>query len=152
MHYWAQKKLYKFGLVMTGSKWNGDFDFLPDTIVWEGYDEEKFEQYLETLKKRAEELKAKGKKLPMSFVIFDDLLGQLSNSDLFKSFISRFRQYNLTLMIATQYAAEGKGCSTVLRACTDVSFMFPSLMANQVDAMHRAWGGWFKSQMILRKS
>lgn len=147
MHYYAQAKYFKFGLVITGSKWNGDFDFIKnDKAVWDSWDEDRFKEYIDVLTKRAEELKKTNKKLPHSFVIMDDLLGTLASSDFFKSFLARFRQWNITLMIATQYAGEAKGCSTLLRSVCDIAFMFPSMMANQVETMHRAWGGWYKKE------
>jgi len=147
MHYYAKAKYFEFGLVITGSKWNGDFDFIKNKhAVWDGYNEDRFKAYVDMLQKRAEVLKESGKKLPKSFVIMDDLLGTIASSDFFKSFLARFRQYNITLMIAAQYAGEAKGCSTLLRSVCDISFMFPSLMANQVEAMHRAWGGWYKKE------
>jgi hypothetical protein len=152
MHYYAQAKYFKFGLVITGSKWNGDFDFIKnEKAVWDKYDEERFKEYIDVLTKRAEALKKKGKKLPKSFVILDDLLGTLDSSDFFKSFLARYRQWNITLMIASQYAGENKGCSTLLRAVCDIAFMFPVMMANGVEAIHRAWGGWYKKESDFRE-
>lgn len=147
IRYWAQAKYFKWILVITGSKFNGDFDFIKnDAAVWDGYDEERFKKFFDKLKKRAEILKKTGKKLPKSIIVLDDVMGTLSNSDWFKSTVTRFRHYNVTLIIAAQYAAESKGCSTIFKACVDIAFMFPSLMANQVAAMHRSWGGWYKNE------
>lgn len=158
LHHWAKSGVFKYGLVITGSKFNGDFDFIKnkdgeenDVAVWDGWDEERFNKYTKTLEKRAETLKKKGKKLPRSFLILDDLLAQITG-DAFKSFLSRFRHYQITVLLATQYAAEGKSCSTLLRSITDCAFMFPSMMHNQVDAMFRAWGGYFKNPDELREA
>lgn len=151
MRYYATQNYFKFGLVITGSKWNGDFDFIKnDSAVWDGYDEERLKKYFEKLKARAEVLHKKGKKLPKSFVILDDLLGTIANSDWLKSTLARFRHYNVTLMVSAQYAAEAKGCSTLLRSVCDVAFMFPSLMANSVEVLHRAWGGHFKKEQDFK--
>jgi hypothetical protein len=145
MNYWNKKRYFKFGICISGSSWNGDYDFLPSKALWDKWDEERFKQYIEALEQQAHKLHEKGKKLKPSFVILDDLLGQIANSDFFKSFLARFRQWNITLLLAAQYAAESKGCGTMLRSVCDISFMFPSMMFNQVNAMKNAWGGWYKS-------
>jgi len=155
MKYYYDIHYFKFGLVITGSFFNGDYDFIvesPALQVWKKYDEERLMKYFNTLEKRAEKLhqQGKGKKLPPSFIILDDLLGTIQNSDWLKSTLTRFRHYNVTIMVAAQYAAEVKGCGTLFKSITNLSFMFPSHNANQVEAMHRAWGGWYKKENDFR--
>lgn len=147
MQYYATRKYFHFGLVISGSAWNGDYDFLPSKSVWSEWNEDKLKHYLSILEERAHMLhkKKKGGKLPPSFLVLDDLLGQINNSDFFKSFLSRYRQYNITVMIAAQYAAEAKGCSTLFRSVCDVAFLFPTLMHNSLEAMFKAFGGYYKS-------
>ena len=152
MHYYAKKKYFRFGLCISGSSWNGDYDFLPQVALWDKWDEQRFKEYIDRLEARARELKKQNKKLPPSFVIFDDLLGQLANSDWVKSFFSRYRQYNITCLLANQYAGESKGCSTLLRSVTEIAFMFPSMMQNQLDAMKGAWGGYFKTDAEFKSA
>ena len=142
MNFYNKKKYFQFGLCISGNSWNGDYDFLPSKSVWSKWDEERLKEYLDVLEQRAHLLHKKGKKLPPSFLILDDLLGQIANSDFFKSFLARFRHYNMTVMIAAQYAAEAKGCSTLFRSVCDIAFMFPTLMFNQLEAMKNAWGGY----------
>lgn len=147
MHYYDLHKYFHFGLVISGSAFNGDYDFLPTKCVWDKWDEERLKAYIQVLEDRASSMhKAKkGDKLPASFLILDDLLGQINNSDWFKSFLARYRQYNITVMIAAQYAAEAKGCSTLFRSVCDLAFMFPSMMHNSLEAMKNAWGGYYAS-------
>ena len=145
MNFYNKKKYFRYGLCISGSSWNGDYDFLPSKSLWDKWDEDRLKEYIGVLETRAHLLKKKGKKLPPSFLILDDLLGQINNSDYFKSFLSRFRQYNITVMIAAQYAAEAKGCSTLFRSVCDIAFMFPTLNLNQLEAMKNAWGGYYKN-------
>lgn len=146
MRYYARAKYFKFGLVITGSKWNGDFDFVKNEhAVWDGYDEERFKKYFEKLKSRAEALKEKGKKMPHSFIILDDLLGQLATSDWLQSILARFRHFGVTLMIAAQYANSTKGCSSLFKSLTDVAYMFPTIAHRGVVGMFDSWGGYYKN-------
>ena len=152
MQYYTKKKYFKFGLCMTGSMWNKDYDFLPKKAVWDGWDEERFKNYIGVLEERASKLADTDKKLPPSFIILDDLLGKMSASECFKSFLSRFRHYNITVLLAVQYVSDAKACSTVLRAVCELAFMFPSIMDNQIDAMHRSWGGYYKNSEEFKQA
>jgi ABC-type dipeptide/oligopeptide/nickel transport system ATPase component len=152
MHYYAKKKYFKFGICITGSAWNGDFDFLPKKAVWEGYDEDRFKAYIDVLEKRAIALHKQKKTLPPSFIILDDLLGEVDNSPWFRSLLYRFRQYKLTIFFSAQYAPDSKGSCTAMRACTNIAFMFPSTMKNQVEAMFRAWGGYFDNEEEFKRA
>lgn len=144
MHYYAKRKYFKYGIVITGSKFNGDYDgWLPESAVWDGYDEERLKQYLKVLEDRATQLKKTGQKLPNSFIILDDLCGQLSKSDWFTTFITRFRHYGITLMIASQYPSDAKSFCTMLRSFTDIAFMFPNLQSHYIKGFYLAWGGYF---------
>ena len=71
------EKKYKFGIVMTGSKFNNDYKYLPQDYVFEGVDHEELDNYLEAL----EEMKEESDYIPPSFVCFDDLVGILSKFD-----------------------------------------------------------------------
>jgi hypothetical protein len=146
MHYYAKAKHFKFGLVITGSKFNGDFDFIKnEKAVWDGYDEERFKKYFETLKKRAEELHEQNKKMPASFIILDDLLGQIANSDWLRNTLARFRHFGVTVMLAAQYANDAKGCGTLFKSVTDIAYLFPTIMHRGVVGMYDSWGGYYKN-------
>ena len=69
------KKLFKYGLVFTKTKFNGGYDYLPDEYVYEDYNPEILQQYLDGLKELDE------KNLQPSFIVFDDIQGVLSNAD-----------------------------------------------------------------------
>ena len=61
------KKIFKYGIVFTRTKFNGDYDWLPDEYVYEDYDPMVLQQYLDGLKQLSEE------ELEPSFIIFDDI-------------------------------------------------------------------------------
>ncbi len=146
MHYYAKAKYFQFGLVISGSKWNGDFDFIKnENAVWDGYDEDRFKKYFESLKARAEELHKEGKKMPPSFIILDDLLGQLTISDWLRSMLARFRHFGVTLMLGVQYANDAKGCGSLFKSITNLAFMFPTIQNRGVVGMFDSWGGYYKN-------
>lgn len=146
LYYYAQAGYMKWVTVISGSLFNSDFDFIENKkCLWDGYDEERFRKYFETLQHRANELKKEGKKLPKSILILDDLLGELaSNADFFKSVIVRFRHFGVTVIIASQYCADARACSTVLRSCTNIACLWPSIQHNQIESMWRSFGGYYK--------
>lgn len=144
MHYYDQQHYFAYGICISGSAFNGDYDYLPSKALWAGWDEERLKQYIKVLELRAYELKKQKKKLPPSFIIFDDLLGELSNSNFVRNLFSIFRHYNLTLMSCMQ-TPTGQHCSTVFRSLVDYAFMFPSSMQSVCDALQASWGPHFKN-------
>ena len=88
-------KKFKFGLVFCKTKFNCGYDFIEDNKVVEGYNEDVLKNYLQTLQKYGEEnpLTRKQKELgiktniPPSFIVFDDIIGQM---DLNTNFMSEF--------------------------------------------------------------
>ena len=67
------RRRWRFGLVFAGSLYSHAYDWLPEESRIEGYDEKRLEVHLERLKAHSRA----GKKLPQSFVWFDDLMGVL---------------------------------------------------------------------------
>ena len=72
IYHLAKNKKISRAVCITNTKCNGGYDFLPDRCVWDGYDEEQLQAYVDKLKKK----RAEGTLKP-SALIFDDMLGSL---------------------------------------------------------------------------
>lgn len=133
-----ERKYFQFGLVMSGSKaMNDDWKFLPSQSVWTGFSEEKFRRYIEVLEAHKKKV---GKKMPASFIVFDDLLGQLNKSSYFDSFISRYRHLNVSIFMGVQYL-KNQGSSTLIREQTEYLFSWTSNSANTLKAFYEFYAG-----------
>ena len=66
----------KWGLVFTKTKFNGDYKFLPDKRVTQGYNENTLLKYVDNLKN----IKEDNGTIEPNFIVFDDLVGVLANS------------------------------------------------------------------------
>ena len=137
---------YQFGLVFTRTKFNHDYDFLPDEYVIEGYDEEILAKYLQGL----EDAIAKGQKAPKNFIVFDDLIGLLSKNDPFlTNFLSTARHTNTQIYLATQHLKTG--ASTTLREVCTHAIIFGSKTYNTTQSLFENFGGLFKNVNDFRK-
>jgi hypothetical protein len=117
--------------VFTGTKFNKDYDCLPENAIIEGYQPHVLKNYLESLRKLQEE----NKEIPPSFIIFDDLLGLLANGDpMMKHLLSTRRHYNITIFLATQYILQG--ASTILRNVLTHAVVYNSKAHNTIKALY----------------
>ena len=131
--------VFEFGVVFTGSKLNKDFDFLPDEVVIEGFDEDILENYVAFL----EEEKSKGK-LPINFIVFDDLVNLLKVHDTFlNNFITKVRHYNCRIFICVQHL--NQGASTVLKEMTTNALMYKTTSFNTLRSLWENFGQSFES-------
>lgn len=129
------RKVFDFGICFCQTaELSNDYDFLPEDSIVEGYDEKKLIKYLASLKKYAKE---KGH-LPKTFLIMDDILGDLRNSKVCKKFMSSFRHYNITLFICTQFA---NYVSTLTREQINHAFIFRVKSEQGREAIYKAIGG-----------
>ena len=137
---------FEFGLVFTRTKFNHDYDFLPDDYVIEGYDEEVLMKYLEGLEQEI----AKGNKVPPNFIVFDDLIGLLSkNNPFLTNFLGTHRHTNTHIFLATQHLKTG--ASTTLREVCDKSIIFNSKTFNTTQSLFENFGGLFSNVSEFRK-
>jgi hypothetical protein len=114
-------KHFKRGFVFQGSKGlNDDWDWIPDQWQFDGYKDSQLNAICEILKKQKESL-PEGQKLPATFIVFDDLLGILSNSKFFKHFLSIYRHYNISIFLNTQQLKNG---ITIIREQTTIALLF----------------------------
>lgn len=130
---------WEFGLVFCKTKFNGDYDFLPDDKVFQGYNEEILEKYVENL----QAIKKKKGKVPPNFIIFDDLVGVLNNqTDFFNNFISVHRHTNTNILIAVQYLAGRKAISPIMREQTSYAIMFQSRTKRTLEKLYESAIRW----------
>ena len=146
MYSCAKQGHFKFGICLTATKFNGDYDYLPDKHVWQGYDEARLEKYIDHLRQKTKEIKDKqGSKaqLPPNFVILDDLLGRIDMySSFFANWVSTYRHTNTTIFITAQQLK--RGISTTMRECTTFCFMFRTVFKDSVTALYESYGQLFE--------
>lgn len=134
----------KFGLIFQGSKgMNDDYEsFLPAKCVRKGFDEDVLKKWVDQLTAHKEKLakEGKGKDMPRSFIIFDDLLGQLQRSKYVDNFFSLYRHLGITVFLNTQYLATAAS-STLVRQQTSFGFFFRSNASTTREALWSWFGG-----------
>ena len=134
--YSRHKKIFNFGLVLTGSKYNHEYDFLPKNAVHE-YDEELLNSYINSLKKKKDE--AGGGKLPASFLVLDDCLGLVTQSSAWRNLISTYRHLNITIFLSVQYLRTDAS-STLVREQASVVCAFKSTNINTIKTLYDYFG------------
>jgi len=148
--------MFKFGLVISQSAYNGDYDFLPERAVRDKYDPAYLNAYIESLKVKVKEGKEKhGRqwKFPHNFLVLDDCLGMLSKSSKefnFENFVACHRQTSTSIFILNQYLNASRNVSTLLKNCTNYAFMFPQSLKNSIEAMYNAYGQMFENMEEFR--
>ena len=131
------KKLFKYGLVFTKTKFNGGYDYLPDEYVYEDYNPEILQQYLDGLKELDE------KNLQPSFIVFDDIQGVLSNADpTLTQLVSNHRHFKISVFFCFQYLY-GRASTPVLRECTTLAFLFNSKGKRTIEGLFENFGQLF---------
>ena len=132
---------WNFGLVFTQSKYNRDFDFLPDDKVIP-YDEEVLKKYVNNLKR----IKEKNGKVPESFIVMDDLQGMLNNQTNFMiNFLSTYRHINVNLLICVQYLGSRNAISPQVREQVSHAIIFQSRTKRTLDNLYESFCGLFDS-------
>ena len=91
-HLWSKGK-FKYGLVMTATKFSDQFLYLPQEYV-HNYTEERLQKFMKLQKE---------KRVP-AFLILDDIIGLMNfNKPLINHLFTTFRHYNITTLLLTQY-------------------------------------------------
>lgn len=138
---------FEFGLVFTRTKFNGDYNFLPDSYVIEGYDEEVLMKYLQGLENEI----ANGKKIPPNFIVFDDLIALLNkNNPFLLNFFGTHRHTNTHIFLATQHLKTG--ASTTLREVCSAAVIFNSKTYNTTQSLYENFGGLHKDVNSFRRN
>ena len=132
-------KIFKYGIVFTRTKFNGDYDWLPDEYVYEDYEPMILQQYLDGLKNLNPD------DLQPSFIIFDDIQGVLSSHDpVLTSLNACHRHFKISIFYCFQYIY-GRGSTPVLRECTTLAFLFNSKGKRTLEALYENFGQLFDS-------
>lgn len=99
----SQQGIFKFGWCFTRTNFSNAYAYMGKNVTV-GYSESILKSYLSVLAKMRKTLNMN---MPPSFIIFDDLIGSLVNSQnnqTFMRLITTFRHYNCSIFIAAQYA------------------------------------------------
>ena len=132
-------KIFKYGIVFTRTKFNGDYNWLPDDYVYEDYEPMILQQYLDGLKNLNPD------DLQPSFIIFDDIQGVLSGNDpVLTSLNACHRHFKISIFYCFQYIY-GRGSTPVLRECTTLAFLFNSKGKRTLEALYENFGQLFDS-------
>ena len=133
------KERFNFGLVFTGTKFDyQDYSYIPEEYIIQGYQEDVFEAYLSKLEEHAE----KYGKAPFNFIVFDDLLGLLSNMDTgFINFLGNRRHYNCCVFFCSQYL---RSKIPVLRDLTHKAFIFRTNRHDTMKCIYEEFGTLFE--------
>lgn len=133
----ADNKIFKYGIVFTRTKFNGQYDYLPDEYVYEDYNPDILQQYLDGLKQLDQ------KDIEPSFVIFDDIQGLLSSADAsLTQLVSNHRHFQISVFFCFQYIY-GRASTPVLRECTTMAFLFNSKGKRTLEALFESFGQLF---------
>jgi len=136
-YYSLQKRIFNFGMVLTGSIYNHEYDnFLPANAVHE-YDESLLNGYIDALKKKKHE--TGGGKLPASFLVLDDCLGLVTQSSAWRNLVSTYRHLNITIFLSVQYLRSDTS-GTLVREQASVVCAFKSTNINTIKTIYDYWG------------
>ena len=133
----VDQKNFKQGIVFTRTKFNGQYDYLPEEYVYEDYNPQILQQYLDGLKELDPE------EIEPSFVIFDDIQGLLSYSDnTLTQLVSNHRHFKISVFFCFQYIY-GRGSTPVLRECCSICCLFNSKGKRTLEALFENFGQLF---------
>lgn len=141
----------QFGMVMCSSASIGEYSFLPQEVLTEGYDEAKLVSYVDALVSHNKKLNVTAGNtgnvkvlIPHNFIVLDDLVGLLnSNSKAITQFITTFRKTNTSVIICTQYL--NRNISPTIRECINYAILFNTKTSRSLNAIFEAFGGLFEN-------
>ena len=128
------KRKFKFGIVFTRTKFNDDYNYIPDKYIYTEYKPELLKKYMDGLEK----LKKKSGNIPPNFVIMDDQQGLLNRQDsILTNFVSSHRHFNTSCFFNFQYLF---GASPLLRECTTHAILFNSKGLRTINGLFENFG------------
>ena len=131
----VDKKIFKYGIVFTRTKWNHDFDYIPDDYIYDTYEPDILQQYLETLQN--------AKKIEPNFVVFEDQQGLLNRNDpILQNFVACHRHFKTSIFWNFQYLY---GSSPLIRECTTIAIMFNSKGERTLRGLYENFGQLFEN-------
>ena len=131
----VDKKIFKFGIVFTRTKFNDDYNYIPDDYVYDTYDPEILENYLETLQS--------ADSIEPNFVVFDDQQGLLNRNDpILQNFVACHRHFKCSIFWNFQYLY---GSSPLIRECTTIAILFNSKGDRTLRGLYENFGQLFEN-------
>jgi hypothetical protein len=134
------KRRWKFGILFAGTLFSKAYDWIPKKARVEGYNEKRLMAHVNRLKA----MHRKGKKLPQSWIWFDDLQGILTqNTPFFLNLVTTARHLGINIIIAAQYL--NTGLNTTLRAQCNYALLWKTKQERALKMCHREFGQLFPS-------
>lgn len=131
----------EYGLVMSNSLFNGDFDFFDQNYCFQGWNPDALKQLMEI----QESFKRNGETPPPAVLVLDDMLKLVPWEEKWvANFVANHRHWNITIMIACQLIT--KGSSTLVREQTRFAFIWPLVSRLAYKSCNEA----FTSDMTLK--
>lgn len=136
-YYCVHDRFFNFGLVLTGSPYNHEYDFLPSKYVRQ-FNGELLDAYIAHLRQKKDD--SRGQPLPPSFLVLDDCLGLIQKTGAWQNLVSTFRHLNITIFITTQYLKASEVSGTFIREQTGVLFAFRTSNVHTIKALYDYFG------------
>ena len=139
-----ERGIYEFGIVFTKTKFDNEYNYLPDEYVYQGYEPEILQQYLDGLEQM--------EKIPKNFIVLDDMVSVIDrNEPVLSNLISTHRHYgNMDIFINTQYMYSTVN-TPLFRECTSVALMFSTKMKRSIQGMYDCYGQLFDNVEEFKK-
>lgn len=134
-YFCLNKRYFQFGLVLTTTKYNGEYSFLPKNSV-HVFKQELLIDYIKKLEAKQDALPA-GEKLPPSFLILDDCLSAVKKNAEFTNMIATIRHLNISTFITTQRLTAGPVSAPIVRDQTEVLFVFANDNEDNTKIVHK---------------
>jgi hypothetical protein len=128
---------FKFGVVFCSTLFNNGWEMFDDKIIKSKFTTEWLRAYLDLILTK---YTVNGKfKYEPSFMIFDDMIGQIDLMDPFiQWFLSVFRHFGITLFISTQFINR---ISTLHREQANYAFVWPQKTRRSLEAIYESLCG-----------
>lgn len=129
---------FKLGMVFTGSKFNGDYDWFDDNLIVNGWNDSMFDMWIEKMREIRE---SRGVALK-NFLVFDDMVSLIPfNDPRWNNFICDHRHYGTTVFVSCQYLT--RGTSTTFRECINYALLFNTKSRKTLQLLYELFGQLF---------
>ena len=127
---------FKFIICFVRTKFNHDYDYLPDEYVDDKYSDEKLLTHIEKLRTYR---KKTNKPVPPNAIILDDLMSQVDfYSPEMSNWLATYRHTNTSVFLTIQYMLN-RTASTALREMVSYSFLWNTKFKNSLKGYFEAF-------------